>query len=137
MKLEKGGTYILIKEFMEYNQTPFKAKVLEVTETTYLIHYLDTDRKERHKIDKFDIDHKILETVSTLKDELERIKHLMKDTKPEINTCPNSPGLCYCTGKCRKKVISIKCPYTGYICECNGTCPKSGLWTLPSNPSVI
>lgn len=101
MELKQGNTYIFVKKDVSYTQTPFKGKVEEVTDTTYLIHNLDNNVTTRYQRERFDSDYKTLETTSTKDEEVKKLMGMMEDTKPQIvYGCPNRPGPCYCTGAC-------------------------------------
>lgn len=61
--MNKDGIYIVQGSSSCYS-SPFKIKVLEVTDTTYYIHNLDVDKKFRETKDQFSFRYKVIETIS-------------------------------------------------------------------------
>ena len=81
MKIEQGNTYIFVKKMTASVSPPFKGKVEEVTETTYLIDNMDnSNRPIRYQRDKFDKEYKTLETVSTKEDEINQLKKYLLES---------------------------------------------------------
>ena len=63
MNLKLNYIYIFDKESI-FRSDPFKGKVIEVTETTYVISNLDTKAKIRYLKSEFDSSYVILEEIS-------------------------------------------------------------------------
>lgn len=64
--MNKDGIYIVQGSNSCYS-SPFKIRVLEVTDTTYYIHNLDADKKFRETKDQFSFRYKVVEDLGLVK----------------------------------------------------------------------
>lgn len=79
IKITKGSTYIFVgKKAMTRNEYS-KFKILEVTDTTYLIKNIDADRSFRIGIVDFNYDYKPVEVISSFYFTFKKFKKFMEE----------------------------------------------------------
>lgn len=74
IEITQGSTYIFKGKKAGNTSTYLKIKILEITNTTYLIENKDTKAIYRRGISEFNYDFKPIEVIETYEDYLEEIK---------------------------------------------------------------
>lgn len=111
MELKQNNTYIFTQINISY-PTPWKGKVLEITETSIYIENLDQNLKHRYSLEKFNNDLKAIELIHDFhKSIVDAIKEIHKQPIEfkkfeEYKPYPPKPcrtiGPCFCDGSCYK-----------------------------------
>lgn len=73
IEIREGSTYIFKGKKASNNKTYYKFKILEVTDTTYLIKNIDAETEFRRGIVDFNYDYKPVEVIETNEQRLVKI----------------------------------------------------------------